>query len=136
MKKADFIKIVAQKAGIPKKEATLAVDAIIAVISDALKDGDAVVIPHFGTFKVSKRPAHKGRDPQTGRETQIPASKLPVFKSSTSFKEFINGKHARAICKDFVNEKHTRATFKAAVDDQDADDQNPQPDRWFAPIAE
>ncbi|MBR5909364.1 MAG: HU family DNA-binding protein, partial [Schwartzia sp.] len=45
-----------------------------------------------GTFKISRRAARKGRNPQTGKEIQIPASKLPVFKASAVFKELVNGK--------------------------------------------
>ncbi len=92
MKKADFIKTVAQQSGATQKTADAVVTAAIATICDALKKGDSVAFLKFGTFKVSKRAARKGRNPQTGKELQIPASKLPVFKASAAFKELVNGK--------------------------------------------
>ena len=49
----------------------------------------------FGTFKITKRAARKGRNPQTGKEIQIPAAKLPVFKASAAFKELVNGKNKK-----------------------------------------
>ena len=94
MKKADFIKAVAQKAGTTQKAADAVVAAALGTISDAMKKGDSVAFLKFGTFKVSKRAARKGRNPQTGKEIQIPASKLPVFKASAAFKELLNGKKA------------------------------------------
>ena len=75
MKKADFIKAVAEKSGTTQKAADIA-------------------FLQFGTFKISQRAARKGRNPQTGKEIQIPASKLPVFKASAAFKELVNGKKA------------------------------------------
>ena len=92
MKKADFIKAVAAKAGTTQKTADAVVAAALATIRDALKKGDPVAFLKFGTFKISKRAARKGRNPQTGKEIQIPAAKLPVFKASAAFKELVNGK--------------------------------------------
>ena len=92
MKKADFIKAVAKKAGTTQKGADTVVAAALATISEALKKGDSVTFLGFGSFKISKRAARKGRNPQTGKAIQIPASKLPVFKASAAFKELINGK--------------------------------------------
>ena len=92
MKKADFIKSVAAKSGTTQKAADAVVTAALEAIRDALKKGDSVAFLKFGTFKISKRAARKGRNPQTGKEIQIPASKLPVFKASAAFKELVNGK--------------------------------------------
>ena len=94
MKKADFIKAVAKKAGTSQKGADAVLTAALATIRDALKKGDTVAFLKFGTFKISKRAARKGRNPQTGKEIQIPAAKLPVFKASPAFKDFVNGKKA------------------------------------------
>ena len=92
LKKADFIKAVAKQAGTSQKEADAVLAATLATIRDALKKGDSVAFLKFGTFKISKRAARKGRNPQTGKPIQIPAAKLPVFKASAAFKELVNGK--------------------------------------------
>ncbi len=94
MKKADFIKAVAAKAGTSQKAADTVLAAALATIREALKKGDSVAFLQFGTFKISQRAARKGRNPQTGKEIQIPAAKLPVFKASVAFKELVNGKKA------------------------------------------
>ena len=95
MKKADFIKATAAKAGVSQKEAQAVVAAAHEVIKDALKQDDTVPFLGFGTFKVSNRAARTGRNPQTGEEIKIAAAKLPTFKASPAFKEFINsGKKA------------------------------------------
>ena len=94
MKKADFIKAIAAKAGTTQKEADAVVAAALTTIKEALKKDDPVAFLQFGTFKISKRAARKGRNPQTGKEIQIPAAKLPVFKASAAFKELVNGKKA------------------------------------------
>ena len=92
MKKADFIKAVAKKAGTTQKETDAILAAALGAIKDALKKDDSVAFLGFGSFKISKRAARKGRNPQTGKPIQIPASKLPVFKASAAFKELVNGK--------------------------------------------
>ncbi len=94
MKKADFIKAVAKQAGTSQKEADAVLAAALGAIKDALKKDDSVAFLKFGTFKITKRAARKGRNPQTGKAIQIPASKAPVFKASAAFKELVNGKKA------------------------------------------
>ena len=84
MKKAEFIKATAAKAGVTQKEAQAVVAAAHEVIKAALKKGDTVPFLGFGTFKVSNRAARTGRNPQTGEAIKIAAAKLPAFK------EFIN----------------------------------------------
>ena len=95
MKKADFIKAVAKQSGSTQKNANAVVAAALETIREALKKGESVAFLKFGTFKISNRAARKGRNPQTGKEIQIPASKLPVFKASAAFKEIVNGKKAK-----------------------------------------
>ena len=90
MKKAEFIKATAAKAGVSQKDAQAVTAAVIEVIKDALKKGDTVPFLGFGTFKVSNRAARTGRNPQTGEAIKIAAAKLPAFKASPAFKEFIN----------------------------------------------
>jgi nucleoid DNA-binding protein len=72
-----------------KKEAVAAVDAIIAAIEKALKKGGEVTLVGFGTFKVSKRKARTGRNPQTGAVLKIAAKKVPVFKAGKGLKDAV-----------------------------------------------
>ena len=88
MNKAQLINEVA-KVTCRKKEAGLAVSATFAAIQKALKKGDTVTLVGFGTFKVSKRKARKGRNPQTGKEIKIAAKKVPVFKAGKGLKDAV-----------------------------------------------
>ncbi len=88
MNKAQLIGEVA-KVTCSKKEAGLAVDAIIAAIEKTLKKGGEVTLVGFGTFKVSKRKARKGRNPQTGAVLKIAAKKVPVFKAGKGLKDAV-----------------------------------------------
>ena len=88
MNKGDLINEVAKVVS-TKKEAQEAVDCVISSITKALKKGDVVTLVGFGTFKVTKRKARKGRNPQTGEEIKIKASKAPKFTSGKSLKEAV-----------------------------------------------
>ena len=88
MNKAELIDEVA-KVTSTKKEAGLAVDATIAAIQKALKKGNAVTLVGFGTFRVSKRKARTGRNPQTGKAIKIAAKKVPVFKAGKGLKDAV-----------------------------------------------
>ena len=88
MNKAQLIDEVA-KVTCSKKEADEAISATLAAIQKALKKGDTVTLVGFGTFKVSKRKARKGRNPQTGKEIKIAAKKVPVFKAGKGFKDAV-----------------------------------------------
>ena len=89
MNKADLVnevvKVVSNKA-----EAQAAVDCVLESISQALKKGDAVTLVGFGTFKVVKRKARTGRNPQTGAEIKISASNAPKFVPGKAFKDAVN----------------------------------------------
>lgn len=76
-------------AELTKKDATKAVDAIFETISEALKEGDKVQIIGFGNFEVRERSARKGRNPQTGEEIEIAASKVPAFKPGKALKDVV-----------------------------------------------
>jgi len=89
MNKGDLINEVAKVVG-TKKEAQAAVDCIFASITDALKGDDPVTIVGFGTFKVDKRKARKGRNPQTGAEIEIGAKSVPKFLPGKALKEAVN----------------------------------------------
>ncbi|HWO95021.1 HU family DNA-binding protein [Bacillus songklensis] len=89
MNKTDLINAVAEASELSKKDATKAVDAVFDTILDALKDGDKVQLIGFGNFEVRERAARKGRNPQTGDEIEIPASKVPAFKPGKALKDAV-----------------------------------------------
>jgi DNA-binding protein HU-beta len=89
MNKADLINEVAKVVS-TKKEAQGAVDCVLESITKALKKGDDVTLVGFGTFKVVKRKARKGRNPQTGAEIKISASKAPKFSAGKALKDAVN----------------------------------------------
>ncbi|SDF16604.1 HU family DNA-binding protein [Sporolituus thermophilus] len=90
MNKTELIASVAEKAGMTKKDAEKALNAVFASIEEALAQNDKVQIIGFGTFEVKTREARKGRNPQTGKEIDIPASKSPVFKAGKGLKDAVN----------------------------------------------
>ena len=92
MNKAELVAAIAAKTGDSKKSTEAAVNAFTEVVSKALKKGDKVQLVGFGSFEVRKRAARKGRNPQTGSEIKIPASKAPVFKAGKALKEVVNKK--------------------------------------------
>jgi DNA-binding protein HU-beta len=72
-----------------KKDAQAAVDCVLSSITKALGEGDSVSLIGFGTFKVAERKARKGRNPQTGEEINIAASKAPKFVAAKALKEAV-----------------------------------------------
>ncbi|MCP4629549.1 MAG: HU family DNA-binding protein [bacterium] len=89
MNKNDLINEVAKVVS-TKKEAQEAVDCVFASITKALKTGDSATLIGFGTFKVAERKARKGRNPQTGEEIDIKASKAAKFTPAKALKEAVN----------------------------------------------
>jgi DNA-binding protein HU-beta len=89
MNKADLINEVAKVVG-TKKEAQAAVNCVFASIPKAMKKGTPVTIAGFGTFKVAKRKARTGRNPRTGEEIKIKASRAPRFVASKTLKDILN----------------------------------------------
>ncbi|HAJ69820.1 MAG: HU family DNA-binding protein [Alkalibacterium sp.] len=87
--KAELIEKVASSADLTKKDATAAVEAVFDSIKDTLADGEKVQIIGFGNFEVRDRAARKGRNPQTGEEIQIPATKVPAFKAGKALKDAV-----------------------------------------------
>ncbi|MGD8298960.1 MAG: HU family DNA-binding protein [Desulfobacterales bacterium] len=88
MNKGDLINEVAKVVS-TKKEAQEAVDCVLSSITSAMKTGDTVALVGFGTFKVVERKARKGRNPQTGEEIDIKASKAPKFTPGKALKEAV-----------------------------------------------
>ena len=89
MNKAELINAVAASADCSKKDAEAVITAALDTITAALKDGDKVTLVGFGTFEVRERPERKGRNPQTGAEITIEASKLPAFKAGKALKDAV-----------------------------------------------
>lgn len=89
MNKTELVTRVAETTELTKKDATKAVDAILDAIADALKEGDKVSLIGFGNFEVRERAARKGRNPQTGEEIDIAASKMPAFKPGKELKDSV-----------------------------------------------
>jgi len=86
MTKAEFVASVAEKTGLTKAAAAEAVDAFVGTVAEVLKAGDKITFPGFGTFSVSERAARKGRNPATGAEIQIAASKSGKFAAGKDLK--------------------------------------------------
>lgn len=89
MNKVELVKAVTESTGLQKKDVEAATEAIFAVITEALKNGDQVKVAGFGAFEVRDRAARKGRNPQTNEEMDIPASKAPAFKASKALKDAV-----------------------------------------------
>lgn len=89
MNKSELINTVAETSGLSKKDATSAVEAVFQTIQDTLSGGDRVQVIGFGTFEVRERAARKGRNPQTGKEIDIAASKVPAFKAGKALKDAV-----------------------------------------------
>ncbi len=90
MNKNDLVASVADASGLSRADATKAVDAVFDSITGSLKSGTEVRLVGFGTFTVSKRAATTGRNPRTGEEIKIPASKQAKFKAGKGLKDAIN----------------------------------------------
>ncbi len=92
MNKAELVAAMAAKTGDTKKGTEEFVNALVDVVTATLKKGEKVQLVGFGSFEVRKRAARKGRNPQTGEEIKISASKSPVFKPGKAFKDLVNKK--------------------------------------------
>ena len=90
MNKTELVAAIADKADVSKKDAEAAVKAFTEVVSEELKKGEKIQLVGFGTFEVSERAARTGRNPQTGKEITIPASKAPKFKAGKALKDAVN----------------------------------------------
>lgn len=90
MNKGELIDSIANGAGLTKADSGRALEALITAVEKALKKGDTVSVIGFGTFSVRKRAARKGRNPRTGAEIKIKASKTPAFKAGKALKDAIN----------------------------------------------
>ena len=87
--KAELVEKVAAKTNLTKKDVTANVEALFETIQETLSKGEKVQLIGFGTFEVRERAARKGRNPQTGKEIKIAASKVPGFKAGKALKDAV-----------------------------------------------
>ena len=90
MNKAQLTAAVAEKSGLKKVEAEKAIGAVTEAIAEALANGEKVQIVGFGGFEVRNRPARVARNPRTGEQIKIEASKAPVFKAGKALKDKVD----------------------------------------------
>ncbi|RMF85759.1 MAG: HU family DNA-binding protein [Nitrospinota bacterium] len=95
MNKGDLIDRMAKEAGITKKAAGKALDSFTNTVMEALSKGDSVRLVGFGSFSVTERKRRKGRNPQTGAEMIIPATKAPKFSAGKMFREMVKNKRGK-----------------------------------------
>ena len=87
--KAELVERVAGKTNLTKKDVTAAVEALFESVEEFLAEGEKVKVIGFGTFEVRDRAARKGRNPQTGEEIEIKATKVPGFKAGKALKDAV-----------------------------------------------
>ena len=90
MHKADLVKAIAKDTGLSQKDCEAVVNSLMGNIKKTLKKGGNVTLIGFGSFKVVQRKARKGRNPQTGKEIRIKASKAVKFTTGKKLKESVN----------------------------------------------
>ena len=90
MNKSELVDAIVAKTGETKKATEATLNAFLETVVSALQKGEKVQLVGFGTFEVRERAKRKGRNPQTGEEIVIPASKAPVFKAGKNFTDNVN----------------------------------------------
>ena len=90
MNRMELVAAIAEKTELSKKDAEKALKAFTDVVAEELKKGEKIQLVGFGTFEVSERAARTGRNPQTGAEMTIAASKAPKFKAGKALKDSLN----------------------------------------------
>ena len=92
MNKTELVAAMAAKTNKTKKDTEETLNAFMEVVTETLKKGDKIQLVGFGTYETKSRAARNGRNPQTGEEIKIPASKLPSFKAGKALKDEVNKK--------------------------------------------
>jgi DNA-binding protein HU-beta len=90
MNKNELIEGISAKTGLSKADAGKGLAALTEIISEELQKGESVSLIGFGTFEVRERSERTGRNPQTGKEMKIEASKVPAFKAGAALKAAVN----------------------------------------------
>ena len=89
MNKTELVSVIAEKTGLSKKDSEKALAAAVETVTEALKAGDKVQLVGFGTFETKTRPARTGRNPRTGEDIEIAASRQPTFKAGKALKDAV-----------------------------------------------
>jgi len=89
LKKVDLVNVMAEKAGLTKKQAGEALEAFLSAVEGSLAKGEDVLITRFGKFVVRHRAARKGINPQTKEAIQLPATKVAAFKAGKALKDAV-----------------------------------------------
>ncbi|MBT3207063.1 MAG: HU family DNA-binding protein [Bacteroidetes bacterium] len=90
MNKSELISAMAEGTGLTKVDSKKAVEAFVGIVSNELQGGGKVALVGFGTFSISERQARTGRNPQTGKEIEIPAKKVVKFKAGSELSDSVN----------------------------------------------
>ncbi|MCB1183357.1 integration host factor subunit beta [bacterium] len=91
MTKAELVDLISWQTGVSKKDTGTIVNLILDNIGQALVQGDKVELRGFGSFKVKTRRSRQARNPRTGESVQVPAKRVPYFKTSNELKGRMNG---------------------------------------------
>ena len=89
MNKTDLINNIAAKSGLTKRDVEAVLNGFLGEVTEALQSGDKVQLIGFGTFETRSRSGRTGRNPQTGKTIEIPASKIPAFKAGNKLKDAV-----------------------------------------------
>lgn len=89
MNKTELVAVMAEKAGVSKKDTEAVLNAFVAAVQEAVKADDKVQLVGFGTFESRQREAREGKNPQNGQKMTIPACKVPAFKAGKAFKDLL-----------------------------------------------
>ena len=92
MNKKELVNLIGDKASLTKKDAEIALNAVLDSLTEVLAKGDSIALPGFANFSVKKRAARKGRNPATGKVIDIPASNAISFKAGQKLKDAVNQK--------------------------------------------
>ena len=92
MNKGELIDSLVSSTGESKRTVTTVVDGLLDTVQQQVKRGEKVTLPGFGTWERRNRSARTARNPRTGEEIQVKASKVPAFKPGAGFKNFVSGK--------------------------------------------
>ena len=90
MNKTELVAAIAERTELSKKDSEKVLKAFVDVVTEELTKGEKIQLVGFGTFEVSERAARTGRNPHTGAEINIPASKAPKFKAGKALKDMMN----------------------------------------------
>ena len=90
MNKSEMVAALAAKTELTKKDAEGVLNSFVDIVTESLEKGEKVQLIGFGTFEVRNRPARKARNPRTGEEVSIAASKAPAFKAGKALKDQVN----------------------------------------------